>query len=196
MRSRLGTPPYFTWNVPFCQGQLEDIFILTKSAAVCQCVFCNHERMVVCLVPQYPDRICRVALPETPMLSRTLPKREKYPCLRALTQTGISLSQKNNFSTENPARFLRQVSYTGLEFFRKERRQCQTVRIPGATWMTSSSIRKTADQASDKRKPCRNARPQRRFFFIFFLNSESAKAVHAFCDFLFRGCSFEPRFFN
>ena len=115
---------------------------------------------------------------------------------RALTETGISLSQKNNFSTENPARFLRQVSYTGLEFFRKERRQCQTVRIPGATWMTSSSIRKTAVQVNDKRKPCRNVRPQRRFFFIFFLNSESAKAVHAFCDFLFRGCSFEPRFFN
>ena len=107
---------------------------------------------------------------------------------RALTQTGISLSQKNNFSTENPARFLRQVSYTGLEFFRKERRQCQTVRIPGATWMTSSSIRKTAGQASDKRKPCGNAGPHRQFFFFCLLNAESAKAVHGFLDFLFRGC--------
>ena len=45
--------------------------VLTKCAAACQCVFCNQERMVVCLVPQYPDRICLVALPETPMLSRT-----------------------------------------------------------------------------------------------------------------------------
>lgn len=95
---------------------------------------------------------------------------------------------KNRSCPENPARFLRQVSYTGLEFFRKERRQCQTVRIPGATWMTSSSIRKTAGQASDKRKPCGNAGPHRQFFFFCLLNAESAKAVHGFLDFLFRGC--------
>ena len=101
---------------------------------------------------------------------------------KALTERGLPLSQKNNFGTENPARFLRQVSYTGLEFFRKERRQCQTVRIPGATWMTSSSIRKTADQASDKRKPCGNAGPHRQFFFFCLLNAESAKAVHAFVE--------------
>lgn len=104
--------------------------------------------------------------------------------------------KKNNFSTENPARFLRQVSYTGLEFFRKERRQCQTVRIPGATWMTSSSIRKTADQASDKRKPCRNARPQRRIFLSHALPMQDERnAVKAFPDFLFFGVNLHAPFF-